>query len=992
MAMKGDLKLEIDEQGIEVRITITPDENGADITVESVIAILTEKKVRAGIDAGAIDRAFRSLARSKTEPVTFVAAAGIAPQPGTPESIDFEPLPVPERLARVARKILETAPAPRGFRLREERIKTEKKVLKKAALPFLPPREQVEVVVEKRTVREDVAVDPNLTGSGYVMQGSIVARVRPGTQGKEGKSVFGRLVPAPRPEPGGFLFLQSVTRTGGEVKADATGFLRRGVNWCDVVPFRDHAITVFRSRDGLSCLLSFVPGDQGAPAPDPQEVLSRAGALGFAADSLLPMHEIESMMQDAALRGAPLDAVSLSPAVNGVAVVTVSAEKLKAVLFLRKGRGGGTPLAPAAVSEAIRASKVKGFDPVTVRKDLLAFFAGTATELADYVLVSGRAAKPGSEPKIEWRAMFLPAEEAAAIRATAASSPEGLKSLASLGAFPLSRVEAVARVKKDAEILRISPSVGGEPGVDVFGAALSASRSGATDVRLFEGLAMRKDVVVATEQGILEKGSDGMAVLLRVRPHRDAEMRITLSPDRMKSTVSYDPPEGDGARISVEDVRARLRQAGVQKGIDEQKLLALMDKVVRGEGFADQLVAEGRPPRLDAQKRIVFHVHIATGKAVALRGDGRADFRSQDRITRIQKGELVATVRPRDPLAEDGWDVTGKSLTLPPEAQETLKAGRGIREEVQRDGMIRFTADAAGELVQDGGVLSVTESHTVEGDVSMATGNITFPGLVRIGGSVRSGFTVVAEGILEVGASVEAALLSAAGSIRVGQGIKGEGKAILRSKRDIEGVFAEQSVLLAIGDVHLHGPCVRCQVKCNGRLRLDTEKGTLVAGEVRASRGVEAQNIGSPSGVRTVVSFGQDFLVKDQIEREEREVTALTKRIADLDAEMFVLEKRSSAAAAAEAAAPAQSQAAAMLAQARAQKVQAMKLIEQRKMRLIMLRDKYDEHVQSEVVVRGTLYPGAILESHGRRYETRTEKKMISLHFDPVQGRIVEKL
>ena len=82
MALKGDLKLEIDEQGIEVRITVTPDENGADITIESIMAILSEKKVKSGIDAGAIDRAFRGFARKKTEPVTFVAAAGVpAPYP-----------------------------------------------------------------------------------------------------------------------------------------------------------------------------------------------------------------------------------------------------------------------------------------------------------------------------------------------------------------------------------------------------------------------------------------------------------------------------------------------------------------------------------------------------------------------------------------------------------------------------------------------------------------------------------------------------------------------------------------------------------------------------------------------------------------------------------------------------------------------------------------------------------------------------------------------
>ena len=69
-----------------------------------------------------------------------------------------------------------------------------------------------------------------------------------------------------------------------------------------------------------------------------------------------------------------------------------------------------------------------------------------------------------------------------------------------------------------------------------------------------------------------------------------------------------------------------------------------------------------------------------------------------------------------------------------------------------------------------------------------------------------------------------------------------------------------------------------------------------------------------------------------------------------------------------------------------------MKLIEQRKMRLITLRDRYDENVPSEVFIRGTLYPSAVLESHGRRYETNVEKRMITLRFDPVQGKIVEKV
>ena len=64
------------------------------------------------------------------------------PRPPEPEQAEFEPCPIPPRLAGVARTALEKAPPPRGFRLREERIKKEKKVMRKPSLPFLPPREE----------------------------------------------------------------------------------------------------------------------------------------------------------------------------------------------------------------------------------------------------------------------------------------------------------------------------------------------------------------------------------------------------------------------------------------------------------------------------------------------------------------------------------------------------------------------------------------------------------------------------------------------------------------------------------------------------------------------------------------------------------------------------------------------------------------------------------------------------------------------------------
>jgi uncharacterized protein (DUF342 family) len=81
-----------------------------------------------------------------------------------------------------------------------------------------------------------------------------------------------------------------------------------------------------------------------------------------------------------------------------------------------------------------------------------------------------------------------------------------------------------------------------------------------------------------------------------------------------------------------------------------------------------------------------------------------------------------------------------------------------------------------------------------------------------------------------------------------------------------------------------------------------------------------------------------------------------------------------------------------VLSHARSEKAQSLKAIELRKKRLIALHDTFDVHVPSEVRVRGTLFPGVVIESHGRRWETRIEKNMITLYFDQVQGRIAEKI
>lgn len=74
----------------------------------------------------------------------------------------------------------------------------------------------------------------------------------------------------------------------------------------------------------------------------------------------------------------------------------------------------------------------------------------------------------------------------------------------------------------------------------------------------------------------------------------------------------------------------------------------------------------------------------------------------------------------------------------------------------------------------------------------------------------------------------------------------------------------------------------------------------------------------------------------------------------------------------------------------RLQKVKLMKIMEKRGIRLFTLRERFEEHFPSEIKVRGTIYPGVILESHGRYHEITSEKKNLIITFNLQTGKIEE--
>lgn len=976
MKIKGNLGLELDEQGLQARITVTPDGNGAELSPEGILALLKEKGVKEGINADAVDKAFRTLAKKRTEPLSFVAAQGAMPLAPTPEATAVEPFLVPEGLKGVRDALLAAAGIPEIWETREEKVRKERKVLRKQALPFLPPKEEIEVIFEKKETREKVLINPEILEVGYFPKDALIARVTAAKAGKPGKSILGRVIPAPLPRKSALAVGKGVKRTGSEIRAEADGFVRRGDTWFDLLPFREHVLSVQPSADKTGCLLSFTPGDPGAPAPDVERVLAEAEKLGFRRDSLLSADGIAALLAEALATGAALKDRSLNPPKDAEVRVIVSGDLLTATLYARKGVGDGRKLALADVSAAIRESGVKGFNVEALKKDIVGFYQGSMIELPDYALARGSPPEPGEDGKIEWLTGFLLKEEAEKVKAASSLHEAALADLPSLKDFPLSKVESVASVDAGREILRIVAPKPGKPGKDVRGASIPGLPGREPEIRLFEGLKRDKGTVTAAACGILEKGTDGDTLLLRARPHRNGALAAAVSEDRMRGFLSYVPAEGTGLRPAAGDVKKALDAAGIQKGLKTVELAAAEAAIGRNEAVTGLAVAEGKPPRSAAARSAVYHVQIATGKAFSMTREGKADFRNQDRITRVKEGDLIATVEAPAGAAEDGWDVGGKALPAAAAKDAALQAGRNVRMENAADGSVRFLAEKSGELSTAGNLLEVREVHTVAGDVDLSSGNVKFTGDVIVKGSVLSGFSLICGGDVVVEQVVQAALLSADGSVSILQGIKGEGRAVVRAKKDLVSSFAEQATLLAAGNVRIKNACLRCQIKCNGKVLLESEKGVLIGGTVRAKLGLSVMHLGSAAEAKTQVSFGQDYVVLDQIEQEDREIGRLKGRVLELDSLMRRLEKAPDKAA---------------LEKARRDKLAAMKLLEARSLRILSLRDRSEQHFPSELTVRGTLFPGVLVESHGRTFEVRKPKAKVTLWFDPAQGRILEK-
>jgi len=942
--IKGIIELEIDESGLEASLSFTPSgDEGEEWQKEKVLKLLKQKGIVAGIDQQAIEAALSEI-EQQGKPCSFVAARSTPPQPFKPANLHYEPLKIPEEIVGELKRVIPDGP-PAVYSNTVEKVKID--------------------------------VEPSIKIKGYVEAGGKIATLFPSRKGINGKNIFGKELPAGNEISEDILLSDNIRESATDIHSEVSGFFRGADNWTELIPYKKHTFAISTSEDRITCFIDFDPGTANASLPAAELIFKECKELGFKRDAMLTAGELKNMLEEAVAANSPLKRKSISSTLDAMFRIDIPPDKMKAELTLKKGRGDGRALSLKEIGDAIRQKRFKGMDIASVKEVLLKFYNGEDLVLENFLIVAGKEATQGEDGVIKWQIPFLDKKKTDELKEIFQANQDKVGEINSLEEFPLDLVEEMASVAERTKFAEIQAATAGEPGVDVFGSVIPGLKGKEPEIKYFENIHRIRNEILCSVRGILERGLKGDTVLLRARFHQDNEIQVTLDSDRMKGFITLIPHKGNGIPISSEIVKQKIEKEGITRGIDQKKVAAATLKAKGGEVVENLMIAQGLEPEHNQGGKLIFHIERASGSRVTITEGDRANYKKQDRITSVQKDTLLAEIL-LPAAAKDGWDVTGKEITARESTPVSLEAGKNVKREEAGDGSVRFIAEESGELIQNGNVLEVLNIHTIEGSVNLKTGNVKFSGSVLIKGSVLSGFTIVSGESIIVQETVQGSLLSAADTISVLQGVKGGDKAILRAKKNIKVNFAEQAHLLCSGDIQIQNSSLRCNIKCNGGLTMESDKGHIIGGFVRVRKGLEARNIGSPRGIPTHIFFGQDYLVGDQIELEEKAIEKLKNAIPGIDSDMKQLE-HSVLVDKSE------------LEKLRKEKLHHLQVIEKHSHCLFNLREKFEQHFPSEITVKGTIFPGAVLESHGRTHAVLNSQREVIFFFNPKTGRIEEK-
>jgi len=347
------------------------------------------------------------------------------------------------------------------------------------------------------------------------------------------------------------------------------------------------------------------------------------------------------------------------------------------------------------------------------------------------------------------------------------------------------------------------------------------------------------------------------------------EAHVTVSRDCMEARLAAPSPAMGEAAPELADVVRWLEANKVVYGVCTDAItVALAEARAPGVPVEDVVVAKGTPPKPGEDARVEFYFGLEPSAGSITGGGDRIDYHERGFLHSVCKGDLLARKIPATP-GEAGRDVYGRTVPARPGKDVKLAAtGEAVLSE---DGL-ECRAGSDGVVVAVGsGKVGVFEKYTVPGDVDLHTGNLHMKGVLVVRGWVRAGFQVHATGDLMIGGGIEPSIVKTDANLEVEGGVVGGEQSTVDCGGSLGAQYIENASVCAGGDVTVRNGILNSQVTADGRVIATQGKGYIIGGTVRGAKGVEANELGSRSGLHTVVDVGVDSATRAKLAQMERD-------------------------------------------------------------------------------------------------------------------------
>lgn len=451
------------------------------------------------------------------------------------------------------------------------------------------------------------------------------------------------------------------------------------------------------------------------------------------------------------------------------------------------------------------------------------------------------------------------------------------------------------------------------------------------------------------------------------------DFELHVSGDRMQASLTLSKREE--LRVSVAELHEALHSRGVTFGIDPQALAAIEKSPQAGTPY---LVARGVAPKDGVSEKVEYK--FATDGTIKPEEteSGTVDFRNIKNFSNFREGDLLAVKTPASTGAS-GTNVMGEEIKARDGRTVALRVGKGAR--LTEDGMAAI-ADCSGHACLVGDRVSVLSTIEVPTNVNYAVGNIKFIGSVKIRGGVMPGFSVEAEGDIEINDNVEKANLRCSGNLEIRGIVFGQGDCHIEVGGSAKINAVDQAELLVRGNLTVNSYIRHSKVLVGGSVEVIGKKGSIIGGDVRAFRGIQMPFVGNSMATLTKLTVGLNPFVSQEVNELRAQMEEVETKLTQVKTALHTLATR----AAASGQLDAQSQALAeRLKLARTQLEPQLATLGAK---LTESQDLAADYKEARIRVAEIAYPGVVINFRDRmQYKTMDELQHCSFYEEAAEIR-----